>query len=93
MHLDCIEVDPSVASNGINGVANTGVGDGQCGAREGFNDGGGASFSEDSNNPITKSTFGSILTWIKEAVEIVQMEDQGGVSNSVGTAIYESVRP
>ena len=53
----------------------------------------GATSLEDLDNSITTSTLVSFLTWTRERVDIVQVEDQEGVSNSVGTTICESMRP
>ena len=87
-------MDASLEVDGTGRLGDYTVGDEQCGAIDGLTKGGGgASSLEDSDNSMLVSTLGSIVTWTREGVEIVQVGDRGGVSNCVGTTICELVRP
>ena len=89
MLLFCVEVDVGREWDGASRVGDYKIGDGQCGEREG---GGQASSLEMPDKSMIASSSGLTLTWTTEGGKIVQVDDRGGVSNSVGAGICESLR-
>ena len=93
MLLFYVEVDVGREWDGASRVGDCKVGDGQCGARKGLTKGGReASSLVMPDKLMIASTSGLTLTCTTEGGKIVEVDDRGGMNNSVGTGICESLR-